>query len=324
MRHIFTLFFCLVLLFSTVYAQDSSNLKIQGLKISGRQLPLNPSRTEPLIIRFRCGYSNLETEPLIVIDGMIAKKNELKNIEPNNIESISILKGPTATALYGYRAASGVILITTKTANDRTIRVKDILTGEILASANVDLISIEGKKDTIHLIADSSGKIVTNKIVYGKGYELTATYVGYKPYRCLINSKIVSKNYTVLLLKDYKTLSLVNNHGPIAAMCYNLKSVQSYELISKKEPGSDQFRVFPIPAKARSEISIEWRKAPAGEYAIVLYDLQGQIIKSSFARIENEINVLTCHIPAITPGSYLLQMTNIKSGEKHAKKIIIQ
>jgi len=324
MRHISTQFFCLFLLLSTAYAQDSSNLKIQGLKIQGRRLPLSTADTEPVIIRLRCGYSNLHTEPLIVIDGVVAEKFELRNINPDDIECIWILKDNAATALYGCRAASGVILVTTKCANDRTLTVKDMLTGEILAGANVYLISMEGRKDTTHLITDSSGKVVTNKIVYGKEYELRATYVGYRPYRSLINSKIVDKNYTVLLLKDSKTLSLVENPGPITAMCYNLKTMQSYELISKKEPDYGQLKVFPIPAMAGSEIKIEWRRAPIGEYVIDLYNLQGQFIKSSFVRIENETNVFSFQIPIITPGSYLLQMTNKKSGKKHNEKIIIQ
>jgi hypothetical protein len=41
-------------------------------------------------------------------------------------------------------------------------------------------------------------------------------------------------------------------------------------------------------------------------------------------KIENEINSFPFQIPAITPGSYLLQMTNKKSGKKHTEKIIIQ
>ncbi len=324
MRHISTLLLCQILLFSTAYTQDSSNLKIQGLKILSRQFPLTTSNTEPVVIRIRCLSSNLNPDPLLIIDGIVAEKFDLRNINPDDIESIWILKDHTATALYGCRALYGVIIITTKTGNQRTITVKDVLTGEILASANVDLISMEGRKDTTHLIPDSSGKIVTNRIVYGKEYELITTCVGYKPYRCLVNSKIVDKNYTVLLLKDSKTLSLVKNQAPITAMCYNLKTVQSYELISKKEPDSDQFKVFPIPAKAGSEIKIVWRKAPIGEYIIGLYNLQGQFIKSSFARIENETNVFVFQIPIVTPGSYLLQMINKKSGKKYAEKILIQ
>ena len=324
MRHISTLFFCLILLLSAVCAQDSSNLKDRALKILDRQqLPFTTSNTEPVTIRMRCMGTQLNNEPLLIIDGIVADKFELGNINPDNIESICILKDQMATTLF-CRVGSGAIIITTKTANNRTITVKDMLTGEILAGANVDLISMDGRKDTTHLISDSSGKIVTNKIVYGNEYELTTTCVGYKSYRWLTTSKTFGKNYTVLLLKESKPISLVKNQEPITAMCYNLKTVQSNELIFKKEPGSDQFRVFPIPAKPRSEIKIQWGKATTGEYAVELYNLQGQLIKSSFASIGNETNGFAFQIPAITSGSYLLQMTNKKSGKKHCEKIIIQ
>jgi len=86
---------------------------------------------------------------------------------------------------------------------------------------------------------------------------------------------------------------------------------------------SDSIKIFPNPAKSESEIKIEWKKAPAGEYKIDLYNLQGQLIKSTSARIENEINSFTFQVPAITPGSYLLRMTNKKSGKMHSEKIII-
>jgi hypothetical protein len=101
-----------------------------------------------------------------------------------------------------------------------------MLTGEILANSNVDLISMEGRKDTIRLITDSSGKVVTNKIKYGKQYELITARVGYKSYRCLINSKIVGKKYSVLLLKSSKTLSISENQEqlPKRLVCYPYKT----------------------------------------------------------------------------------------------------
>ena len=86
----------------------------------------------------------------------------------------------------------------------------------------------------------------------------------------------------------------------------------------------DSIKVFPNPVKAGGQIKIEWKKAEKAEYKIDLYSLQGQLIKSSLARIENEINVFAFQIPIITPGSYLLQLTNKKSGKKHSEKIIIQ
>ncbi|MCC6463410.1 MAG: TonB-dependent receptor [Saprospiraceae bacterium] len=66
---------------------------------------------------------NLSSFPLVVIDGVptftgdlgnSAANNVLSNINPNDIESIDILKDASATAIYGSRASAGVVLITTK------------------------------------------------------------------------------------------------------------------------------------------------------------------------------------------------------------------
>lgn len=66
---------------------------------------------------------NLSSYPLVVIDGVptftgdfgnSAANNPLSNINPNDIESIDILKDASATAIYGSRASAGVVLITTK------------------------------------------------------------------------------------------------------------------------------------------------------------------------------------------------------------------
>ena len=51
----------------------------------------------------------------------------LANINPDDVESVSVLKGATASALYGYRGANGVILITTKTGKARTSAIKAAL-----------------------------------------------------------------------------------------------------------------------------------------------------------------------------------------------------
>ncbi|MFL5808756.1 MAG: TonB-dependent receptor plug domain-containing protein, partial [Flavisolibacter sp.] len=73
-------------------------------------------------IRIRSGASlNASNDPLIVIDGVPVEGNSiagsgslLNTINPNDIESISVLKDASATALYGSRASNGVLIITTK------------------------------------------------------------------------------------------------------------------------------------------------------------------------------------------------------------------
>ena len=56
--------------------------------------------------------------PLLILDGVEITNQMLNNIPPETIESFSVLKDATATALYGSRGANGVILITTKNGRD--------------------------------------------------------------------------------------------------------------------------------------------------------------------------------------------------------------
>ncbi|WP_200878619.1 SusC/RagA family TonB-linked outer membrane protein [Sphingobacterium sp. ML3W] len=58
------------------------------------------------------------TSPLIVIDGVRASSGDLNTLDPEVIESFSILKDATATALYGTRGANGVMIVTTKSGRD--------------------------------------------------------------------------------------------------------------------------------------------------------------------------------------------------------------
>lgn len=81
------------------------------------------------------GNNNIDAnnQPLIVVDGVPLENDPgltnvgrgvdwgsaINNINPNDIEDINILKGPTASALYGSRGANGVVLITTKEEESR-------------------------------------------------------------------------------------------------------------------------------------------------------------------------------------------------------------
>lgn len=83
--------------------------KVAGLSISRPGGDPN----QGFAIRLR-GLSTLgaNSSPLIVIDGVIG--GSLDNVDPNDIESMTVLKDASASAIYGTRGASGVILITTK------------------------------------------------------------------------------------------------------------------------------------------------------------------------------------------------------------------
>lgn len=92
--------------------------KVAGLKITSNDGAPGSGST----LRLRGGTSlNASNDPLIVVDGVpidnggiAGVANPLSLINPNDIESFVVLKDASATAIYGSRAANGVIMITTK------------------------------------------------------------------------------------------------------------------------------------------------------------------------------------------------------------------
>lgn len=73
-----------------------------------------------LLIRGRGTYSSAGTSPLVLVDGIPAS---MENLSPNVIESITILKDAASSAIYGARAANGVILVTTKQGSEGESRI---------------------------------------------------------------------------------------------------------------------------------------------------------------------------------------------------------
>ena len=87
---------------------------LQG-KVAGVSVNLSsgmPGRSPSIKIRGSRSLTG-NNQPLFVVDGAPISGN-IQDINPNNIESINVLKGPAASALYGLRASNGVVLITTK------------------------------------------------------------------------------------------------------------------------------------------------------------------------------------------------------------------
>src|SRR5579871_666107 len=103
--------------------------RVSGVSISSTGA--SPTSSVSIVIRGTRSLNN-DNQPLFVIDGVPVKNslnnvnpnngsgndvdygNTISDIDPNDIESVSILKGPSAAALYGSRAGNGVVLITTK------------------------------------------------------------------------------------------------------------------------------------------------------------------------------------------------------------------
>ncbi|WP_448788823.1 SusC/RagA family TonB-linked outer membrane protein [Bacteroides graminisolvens] len=72
-------------------------------------------------IRIRGYSSNASSNPLYVVDGL--RTNDISNIDPNDIESMEVLKDAASAAIYGAQAGNGVVLITTRKAKKGIRRI---------------------------------------------------------------------------------------------------------------------------------------------------------------------------------------------------------
>ena len=72
-----------------------------------------PSATASMRIRGVTSI-NASTEPLFILDGSEISQNTFLSINPNDIESMTVLKDASSTAIYGSRAANGVVIVTSK------------------------------------------------------------------------------------------------------------------------------------------------------------------------------------------------------------------
>ncbi|MBD8349745.1 SusC/RagA family TonB-linked outer membrane protein [Dysgonomonas sp. HGC4] len=94
-----------------ITAQDALIGRVAGVNI----VPGDGAPGSGGTIRIRMGASlSADNDPLIVIDGVPVSNTSISFINPNDIETFTVLKDASATAIYGSRASNGVIIITTK------------------------------------------------------------------------------------------------------------------------------------------------------------------------------------------------------------------
>lgn len=106
---------------STISAEDIGSIPVSNISnaMAGRMPGLfsynssgKPGASSPITIR---GINTPNfSSPAFVIDGVVRDKMDFDSLDPNEIESFSVLKDAASAAVYGSRAANGVILVTTK------------------------------------------------------------------------------------------------------------------------------------------------------------------------------------------------------------------
>lgn len=169
---------------STIKSKDFNqgiNTNVQQLfqgKIAGARVIQNSGEPGGGISMTIRGASSINagTQPLYVIDGIpmdnasvvsgggnlfsgsFTPRSPLGVLNPNDIESIEVLKDASASAIYGARAANGVVLITTKTGKEGKIRIDyDASVGIQNPSYKYDLLSPQEYMNAVNAIIDAGG-----------------------------------------------------------------------------------------------------------------------------------------------------------------------
>lgn len=94
----------------------------------------NPNYVPELVLRGMSSFSNQGQEvnqPTIILDGTEITMQDLYDLDINEVDKITVLKDASATALYGSKAANGVIVITRKPILESTVRVQYNFTGNL-------------------------------------------------------------------------------------------------------------------------------------------------------------------------------------------------
>ncbi|WP_433833807.1 alpha-2-macroglobulin family protein [Flavobacterium anhuiense] len=98
--------------YNTAGIEDVLNGKVSGVSISDSKIMIRGMASAP------------NAKPLFILDGKIVTDSVISNLNPNDILNMSVIKENEAKALYGSRAANGVIIVTSKKAMEELTQVK--------------------------------------------------------------------------------------------------------------------------------------------------------------------------------------------------------
>lgn len=308
-----------------------------------KQLP--PCKTgeqkQPATIRIRCGMTMQQTEPLLVVDGVPAAISNLSVLNPNDIESISILKDASAAAIYGCRASNGVIIITTKSSGTREFIVKDFTDGSRIPGATLTFTSVKDKTDTLMFVADEKGQILTDRLKKGIEYAVTVTSVGYKNYSYSVKS--LGKSTDFLLERNFRVneevIITVNFNQVIR--CYGLRcggghktsectiaSSKIQETANKQQAPEQTItanNIYPNPVQRSQSLTAELECTSDQKIQVSIVSINGQTVASYPYQLSKGANRIAVNTSGNwSAGNYVVMFSSATKQIICRQKIIIQ
>lgn len=223
-------------------------------------------------IQVRAGASlNGSGSPLYIIDGV--QKDDMNDINNNDIESIEVLKDAAATALYGARANNGVVLVTTKSGHvGKTTVTLNVNIGKGFARDNYDFMNARDYLYWERMAAKRSGDDMNLVNGWGTGNDITAD-----------GNKSSNGIYSTSILTDKN------------------KYLLDYGWQSMKDPASDNYLLFKETDFMKLNTQDAWTQDynvsfsggnDKGKYysSIGYYDETGFPLESGYQRLSFNLN----------------------------------
>ncbi|MDP4264160.1 MAG: T9SS type A sorting domain-containing protein [Bacteroidota bacterium] len=286
-----------------------------------------PSQKNSAPIPFSCRARAIipGNEPLVVIDGIAGEMDDFRKLKVSDIVSVDILKDATASAIYGCRAAQGVIIITTKTASTRKFIIKDFLSGANIPFATVSFIS---QKDKIVFTANDSGIVVADKLKPGVQYDITVSSAGYKTF----TTGVKGKEQEILLERDIK------ENGNVIMIAYPVTRCggcchsslctisKAGEIIGLESKAAGIVKpVYPNPVQRNNVFNLELENSGDETMQLSIASLNGSIVLLQSQKVNKGLNHLSVTAEAKwSAGIYIVQLRNEKGRLIRQEKLMVQ
>lgn len=282
----------------------------------------------PVRIVIRC-QSTIQSgnEPLYVVDGIVYESSQIKSINPNDIERIDVLKDAAASAIYGCRASHGVIIITTKKANEKKFIIKDSKDRVGVGFATITATSLK-TGDSVSFVANEFGRIETG-LLKSLDYKVKISCAGFKTTELSLRD-IATNRYEILLQRDVISIKEVTVVGYISRRCCccngSIKVIKDFGKPAEESfTKTESVKVYPNPVSPSGTINISFPNVKEGLYQIRLTGSSGQLIYSCQKRISNKNQTEQIHLTAQTAtGIYLLQVVDSHQKTVQSSKLIVQ
>jgi TonB-dependent SusC/RagA subfamily outer membrane receptor len=265
-------------------------------------------------IKIRCGSMAAYSKPLFIIDGKPMEGQTLKDINPNDIESITILKDAAAIAIYGHQAQGGVVIIVTKKTKTLQFEITDAQDGTKLPGASVKF-TVVSSKQSLSFSADKDGMVTIGKLD-APLYEMEISAVGYKTAKLNVSSGDTNKK-TIMLERN------VAECFPVVIICpvsrrrgcpgpwLLKKQVEAVvPVLLKQDIVIAKANIFPNPIQRGQSFNIELTVPVTGTFNARVISIDGrQLLTRSFIA-EGTSRIMIATDTRWSAGTYFIQVNN--------------